>query len=139
MKRRTFLHTAGAAGGAGLAGCSDSGIAPTPTGSPTPAASELRISVENQTDQPRSVTFTLYVFAGRTQIVDTFELADVEPGATRTREPESLQPGRYRLEIELPPDLQSQTEWVGRECPRKEFTVRTRRNGFLIRNACPDP
>jgi len=136
MKRRELLLAVGAGATAGVAGCSTPESEPSPT--PTPGPSELRLSVENSADEPRSATFTLTVTSGNFQSVQLFELTGIRPGETRTRDPQDLDAGEYELEVEIPPDLNSTIEWAGNDCPRKEVTVEIRPNGFRIRDSCPD-
>jgi hypothetical protein len=86
-----------------------------------------------------TVQFVLRTTRDQSTTVVGFELADIEPGATETREPETLDPGEYTLEIDLPTQsMGTETAWVGHDCPVKDIDIELREDGFRIQNQCLD-
>jgi hypothetical protein len=119
MHRRAILSAAGAALSAGLAGCAgEDGATP----SPAPAASTLRIRVENEAETLRDVRFQLDVTTPGADTTYLFEFSGVESGATRTVE-RALAAGTYRLRATLPKGSTT-IEWSGRECAEKLVVIR---------------
>lgn len=136
MRRRRLLGAVGTTLAAGLAGCSDgSDAAP----DPEPAASELRVRVENSDVRTHSVAFLLRTTRDSETTVEGFESGDVEPGETWTREPQTLDPGEYELDIRLPTmEMEAAPTWAGHDCSRKAIEIELRENGFQIRTDCPE-
>ena len=139
VNRRSLLALAGTTVATTLAGCSDSGPSePTPT--PEPAESELRLSVTNNADAAHDVRFVLRVTQARITTVEAFEFTGIEPGESRTMDPQELPAGEYELEMEIsePLMLSSVSRWTGRDCPVKEIELELREDGLRKLDACPD-
>jgi len=138
VNRRQLLGTAAIGIAASVAGCSTgSDDSPESDPDPEPAASELRLSIKNNSEQTQSATFLLGTTRDRISTVVGFDLADIEPSETRTRDPERLDPGAYTLETELSTlSMRTETSWVGHECPIKHIEIELRPDGFRIQNEC---
>ena len=129
MALGTTVTTAGCVGGS-----EDS-----PEPEPEPAPSELRVSVTNNDTTTHTVQFVLRTTRDQSTTVVGVELADIEPGATRTREPEPLDPGEYSLEVDLTTqEMGTETTWAGHDCPVKRIDIELREDGFRIQNQCVD-
>jgi len=122
-----------------VAGCSDSEPSE-PTATPQPAPSELRLTVSNNAESAHDVQFVLRITENRSTTVEAFEFTGIEPGETRSRDPQELPAGEYELEMEIsePLSLSSVSRWAGRTCPVKEIELELRENGLRKRDACPD-
>ncbi|WP_262179930.1 hypothetical protein [Haloarcula laminariae] len=140
MQRRSLLATVGTGIATAVAGCADDGSeSPTPTPTPGPAESELRLSVENTSSTVQDVGFLLRTTRGNSTTVEAFELTDIGPGETRTRDPQELPAGTYELEVELRTlSMRTTSDWAGRDCPVKDIDLELRADGFRFRDACPD-
>jgi len=139
VNRRSLLALAGTTVTTAVAGCSDSEPS-VPTATPQPAPSELRLTVINNAESAHDVRFVLRVTQNQSTIVEAFELTGIEPGETRTRDPQELPAGEYELEMEIsePLSLSSVSRWAGRTCPVKEIEFELRENGLRKRDTCPD-
>ncbi|MFT4946190.1 MAG: hypothetical protein ACI8TL_000423, partial [Natronomonas sp.] len=96
-------------------------------------------SVENDDSRTQSVAFVLQTTRDDLGVIQGFESGEIDPGETWTREPETLEPGEYDLEVQMPIlSTNSTLAWVGHECPIKDVEIELRESGFRIRNRCPD-
>ena len=135
MNRRRLLSATGAGLTVGLAGCADDG-GDEPA---EPAPSELRIAVENADDEAQTVTFLLRVTRDRSTVVEAFETGRIQPGERWERDPQTLDPGSFELDAEIPGlSMQTMTTWTGEDCPIKTVDLEIREDGFRIRSDCPE-
>ena len=136
MNRRALLTTV-LTGLSATAGCTGTPSEPTPE--PEPEASELRVSVDNNDTTTHSLSFVVKTTRDQSTTVVSFELTDIEPGETRTRDPETLAVGKYTLEIDLTTqEMGTETTWEGHNCPIKDIDIELREDGFSIQNRCVD-
>jgi hypothetical protein len=97
------------------------------------------VSVDNNDTTTHSLDFVLQTTQDRSTTVVSFELTDIEPGETRTRDPETLPAGEYTLEIDLTTqEMGTETAWEGHDCPVKTVDIELREDGFRIQNRCLD-
>jgi len=135
MYRRNLLSAAGVGLLGALAGC-ETASEPTPTRTPEPAASVLRIQIENADDTTHDVVFRLKTQSPDYDVSELFDATDIPPGTIRTLPPRELRKGTYELEIELPRGTWTY-RWAGYECPEKLFEIHLSPDGHRVADRCP--
>jgi hypothetical protein len=138
MRRRTLIGAVGAGLATAAAGrAGDDGA--DETEEPEPSESELRLVVENNHSEPQSLTFLLQITWERTTVTEAFESGEIPAGETWEREPQTLEAGEYELAVQIPTlEMETETQWVGHDCPLKEVELELVDDGFRMRTDCPE-
>lgn len=138
MERRKFMALCGTGLLVGVPGCATgTDNTESPTATPEPQASVLRIQVQNSDTTAQDVTFRLKTQSPGADVLEQFGLTDVAPDTTETVSRTELPAGNYELEILLPRGSWT-FRWAGYECEQKQFEIRLSEEGNRVADRCLD-